>query len=66
MNTTVALDNIKTVRGSGLTEGQLVLMGKGMAAKVKVDKRTKPWQGGAGQIWDKAQSDLNYELGYWH
>lgn len=53
-------------RKSGLTDGQLVLMGKGMIAKIKQDPSTRPWIGGSGkQPVDPVQSELNHKLGYW-
>lgn len=53
-----------TVRKSRLTDGQLVLMGKGLFAKVK-PAGTKPYALSAGPVVDQAQSDLNRQAGYW-
>lgn len=51
-------------RKSGLTEGQLVLLGKGLFAKLK-PSGGKPFQLSSGSPVDPAQSELNRQAGYW-
>lgn len=55
-----------TARKGGLTDGQLVLMNKGMYAKIK-PMGDSPWRGTdrIGKLYDPVQSELNHKLGYW-
>lgn len=53
-------------RKSRITAGDLALMGKGPIARVQPVK-APPWKGTERikEHFDKVQSELNHELGYW-